>query len=407
MRRQREEDGKARGMWSVFGGLVLVALLMASCSVGAPHYETLASASLSTDTSAASLPDPLATSVVAASGVWATLPMGHLDQPLNTFWQLMFQPTNSSSWSDQVRATAVATNGGLVLTSPDGGSLLVGVRPSNLLTFSPLIDTSNGRTWSNGLTPSGLLDRPDALAGSASGHDLALVEDGRQTEVIGTDGDLSSWRSLVTERQLASSSAGRACEVDAMSAVGFLGGQAIVGTSCARAGTVGLFAVGDRGWRALGPTLSSASTRGRVEVLGLEPSGSGIRALLGVAGNSGVSLVVSWTSDGRSWVTSAPLQLGSHEHLSSFGPARDGFYVLTSGRSDTRALEVAAESGASWIRLPAPPRSTSTVAFAPSGTVDALAARDTTLSIWTLASGSRSWLAGQTIHVPILFGSSQ
>ena len=63
------------------------------------------------------LPTPLATSVPAGGGTWATVAMGDLGQPLNTFWQLLFRPAGTNSWSDRVEATAVATNGGLVLAS--------------------------------------------------------------------------------------------------------------------------------------------------------------------------------------------------------------------------------------------------------------------------------------------------
>ena len=81
-------------------------------------------------TAAPSFPTPLATSVQTAAGTWATIPMGHLGQPLNTFWQLFFQPPGATSWSNQVEATATATNGGLVLASAGDRSVIVGVRPS-------------------------------------------------------------------------------------------------------------------------------------------------------------------------------------------------------------------------------------------------------------------------------------
>ncbi len=90
--------------------------------------------------------------------------MGRLDEPLNTFWQLFYRPNGAVAWSNQVEATATATNGGLVLASA-GPSLMVGVRPSVNLKFTPLISTSNGgRSWSDGLVTKGLAARPDALA---------------------------------------------------------------------------------------------------------------------------------------------------------------------------------------------------------------------------------------------------
>ena len=125
-------------------------------------------------TAAPETPTPLATSVQTSDGTWATIPMGRLDEPLNTFWQLFYRPNGSVRWSNRVEATATATNGGLVLASA-GPSLLVGVRPSVDLTFTPLISTSDGgRSWSDGLVAKEMAARPDALA-TAAGHALALV----------------------------------------------------------------------------------------------------------------------------------------------------------------------------------------------------------------------------------------
>ena len=156
------------------------------------------------------LPTPLATSVQAGGGTWATVAMGDLGQPLDTFWQLLFRPSGASSWSDRVEATAVATNGGLVLAS-GSDSLVVGVRPSNDLTFSPLISTSNGgRSWSNGLLNQGLVSRPQALA-SARRRALAIVQGGEGAQVLRDTKDSSAWQPVTTVRALASTPSSRAC----------------------------------------------------------------------------------------------------------------------------------------------------------------------------------------------------
>ena len=90
----------------------------------------------------------LATSIETSAGTWAVVPMGHLDQPLNTFWQLFFRAKGATRWSDYASALAVATNGGLLVATPNGRSLVVGIRPANLLDYSPLLVTANnGRTW--------------------------------------------------------------------------------------------------------------------------------------------------------------------------------------------------------------------------------------------------------------------
>ena len=121
------------------GAVGLWAGTLASCSAGGTTRAVAGAG-----TAAPSFPTPLATSVQTAAGTWATIAMGHLGQPLNTFWQLFFQPPGATSWSNQVEATATATNGGLVLASAGDRSVIVGVRPSVRLSFTPLIATSNG-----------------------------------------------------------------------------------------------------------------------------------------------------------------------------------------------------------------------------------------------------------------------
>ncbi|MGH9028399.1 MAG: hypothetical protein ACRDV4_02120, partial [Acidimicrobiales bacterium] len=74
---------------AAIAALVVVGLGIGSCSAPARSSEGASAAR------AASLPDPLATSIDTGSGEWVTLPMGHLDQPLNTFWQLFFKPFGS------------------------------------------------------------------------------------------------------------------------------------------------------------------------------------------------------------------------------------------------------------------------------------------------------------------------
>ena len=156
------------------------------------------------------LPTPLATSVQAGGGTWATVAMGDLSQPLNTFWQLLFRPDGSAAWSDRVEATAVATNGGLVLAG-GGNALVVGVRPSTSCTFSPLISTTNaGRSWSNGLLGQGLAPHPAALANGPTAGRWPSWKAGRGTKVVRDTGNLLSWQPVTTARTLASAASATA-----------------------------------------------------------------------------------------------------------------------------------------------------------------------------------------------------
>jgi len=358
-------------------------------------------------TAAPSVPTPMATSVQTSDGTWATIPMGRLDEPLNTFWQLLFEPAGAPSWSNQVEATATATNGGLVLASFGGRSLIVGVRPSVDLTFTPLISTSDAaRSWADGLVTETLAARPDALAATASGHALALVDKTGRAQVQTSTGDLSVWRTLITEHTLATG-AGRSCGLGALTAVGYLNGKAVVGASCANPGVVGMFAQKAGTWSLVGPDLRGSVGRGRVEVLALAQTEAGADALLAVVRGNVTDLVASWSGPGRRWATSYPLPLRKGEQVASFGPAEgSGLFALLHLPSGRDQLAVATGPESAWRDWPSPPAGTATVAFGAAPPADALVADGTKLTIWSLRPGPGSWSPTQVIHVPIQYGSS-
>ena len=391
----------------------------AAVAVGLTSCGAAAKRSASPGAGLSSIGTPLATSVQAGAGTWATLPMGHLGQPLNTFWQLFLRTGGSSSWSDHVEATAVATNGGLVLAS-SGRSLLVGVRPTNLLTFSPLVATADtGRTWADGLISQALADHPGALAAGAGGRYLAIVATGHGDEVLGSAGSLTSWRPVVTEPDIGSAPGGRACHPTALTAVGYLSDQALVGARCGRPGTLGLWALAARRWQPVGPRLPSGA--GYAEVLDLVHSGGKVKvaALIALASQHRTSLMAAWTATGGTWRTSSALPLGEGTRLTSFGGTPDGgLFALVRTVRGQEDLEVtgpaAAASGSAgngslrrdgWRRVVAPV-GTATVAFGPGATVDALAAAGTIMTVWALSARSTSWSKRQVVHVGIVYGSS-
>ena len=356
-----------------------------------------------------SIPTPLATSIGSSSGTWATLPMGRTNQPRNTFWQLFFQPAGATSWTDEVGATATATNGGLVLATAAGRPFIAGIRPANLLRFSPLISTTDGGvTWTNGVLPRGLSAHPDSLSAASDGRTLALVNSGADARVLVSSGSLSIWRTLVTARSLATQRGGRSCEPDSVSGVASLDGNPVVGADCARAGVVGIFAQGGGGWTRDGPTLPDALGRGRVQVLTMAGTPTGLSALLGIAQGSGTALVAAWEANGT-WAVSSSLTLGPGGPIVSFGPAGGaGYFVLS--RTASGATRLAAIDGPDvhWVQLPPPPRHSATIAFAPAtaSAIEALTNTATTMTVWSLPSGSGNWVKSQVLHVNIKFGSS-
>jgi hypothetical protein len=365
-------------------------------------------ASLKPQVSSAVVRASLATSIETSAGSWAVVSMGHLDQPLNTFWQLLFRPTGASTWSDRALALAVATNGGLVVASPGGKSLAVGIRPTSRLDYSPLIVTSDARAWLPADPVDGLGDQPDALAIAAGGEALALVGEGRAAQVFVSPGALASWRALVSESALAASPSGRACGIVSLTAVGYSAGHRLIGASCRRRGIVGIFTEHGGTWRLVGPGPPQPFGRSGTEVLGLQTTAAGLCALVGVTGRRSAQLVAACTSGSRlTWRVSPALLLAGPGGVVSFGPVgRVGLFALVSGSAHPDTLAVLGESHMTWSTLHSPPARTATVVFAPVGRVDALVVDDTSLTDWRLAGGGRRWSREQNLHVAIQFGSS-
>lgn len=136
------------------------------------------------------------------------------------------------------------------LSSPVAGrSLLVGVRPSQMLTFTPLISTADaGRSWSTGLISQGLASRPTALAVSPGRGGLALVNGRGGPEVLESTRNLSSWQTLVTGHALATTPIGRACGPGPVTAVGYVPATTSGGASVSTVLTVWQLATGATSW---------------------------------------------------------------------------------------------------------------------------------------------------------------
>jgi hypothetical protein len=344
--------------------------------------------------------------------------MGNLAQPVNTFWQLFFRRGGSRTWSNKVQATATATNGGLVL-APQGKSLLVGVRPSQLLTFTPLISSADdGRSWSTGLISQGLTSAPTALAMAPGKEVFAVVNGDVGPELLGSTAGLSSWQELVTSKELAASPLSSPCDPGPLTSVGYVRASPsagapddpVIGASCRRRGVVGIFQEVRGTWKMAGPTLPAGT--GQAQVLGLFPGEEGLGALIGLsegasAGSNAISLRAAWSASRKPWATSAPLQLAENDRLVSYGASPDGsLFVLVAQPGNKDELALVSPTSRGWQRLPPPPPSTATVAFGPGAAVDALATTGTVLTVWELASNVGTWAKSQVVHVAIQYGSS-
>ena len=347
-------------------------------------------------------PAPIANAVETDTGTWATVAMGQINDPANTYWQLFYRAAGSSQWVDDVAATATGTNGGVALAAT-AGHLIAGVEPTQFLTFSPVVATSNaGRTWADGLLPAGLASTSQAIAASPGGAATALLGDvGQDQRLVTTASGLTQWRDLTTAGALAA--AAPRCGVNAIDSVAYAGSTPVVGTSCSRPGAVGLFAVGAGGPVSSGPTLGAGD--GTVEVLALSGGVTSFAALLEEQTKDGARLVAAFSDLGlHGWTLSAPMTVDPRQPLTSVVNEPDhGFLVLAGGALSS------IDRGGPWRTEPAPPAGTTGVAPLSGGGLAALVVggtNGTTLTDWDLPAGGRAWTHGPVLQVPILFDTT-
>ena len=346
---------------------------------------------------------PLSTSLFTAQGTWAIAVMGGSAASHNNFWQLFVRPAGASRWS-LVTPQGVADNGGLVAAGVST-SLIVGFRPSQRLTYSPLAtSTDTGKNWTPGLLDADLADTPGAIAVSPSGRTLALLQDGTITTApTASAAAAGQWTTLTTVKALAASAQGRSCGLTGVSAVSFGPNKdPMAAGSCARPGVAGVFTATGGTWRSAGLVLpGKGAGMGTVQVLGLAATAGGNVALLA----TGNSLLAAWWN-GTRWTVSAPVTADTVQAL-GFGADGSAWLLLGGGR-----VETIAGTGGLWQALPAVPSGTMTLAppgtatLAPGtgGAYDALAVSGAKLTIWRLAQGA--WAKVQQITVPIVYGSS-
>jgi len=337
---------------------------------------------------------PLSTSLVTGQGTWAVAVMGGAAATDDAFWQLFVRPAGTSGWS-LVTPPGVADNGGLVAAG-GGGALVVGVRPSQNLVFSPLAtSTDAGRKWTPGLLGAGLADTPGAIAVGPSGRLLAVLLNGT-IEAAPSAGAAASgqWATLTTVKALAASVPGLACGLTGVMAASFgPDGNPVAAGGCARPGVAGVFTDAGGTWRSAGLALPGSLDRSPARVFGLAADPGGNVALL-VAGGS---VLAAWR-EGTRWTVSAPVA-ASVVRAFGFGGGGSAWLLLGGGRAESIG-----GAGHPWQALPSVPAGTQVLAPATGGGYEALAVGGSRLTVWRL--DGRSWVKSQQLTVPIQYGSS-
>jgi hypothetical protein len=344
---------------------------------------------------------PLDTSLTTIAGTWATVVMGGSAAQYNNFWQLFVRPSGSTQWK-LVTPPGTSDNGGLVIAGGTSGELITAFRPSNLLTYTPLVQTSDlGHSWS-ALNPldAALASTPDSLATQpGTGKLLALLAAGRAEQ--GTPGG-TGWTTLATARALAGTQAGKSCGLRALTAVAYTStGAPLLAGTCTQPGAVGIFAPADHGWQNAGPALPGPLAHQAITVLRLGTAGNQTSALLAVGTGQHARVVAAWlASGGTSWTISPPLTTGGHAvSAASFGPGQTAAVITAGGHGAVLAQ-------GQWRLLPGLPSATAALAVGAGGTADALSVHKATLTVWHLASGKAGWTKAQVLSVPIQYGSS-
>jgi hypothetical protein len=384
----------ARRIVAAIGAVGLGAGVLAGCGTS--------SATASGDVSAPSGPAiPLTSSSVIGTTTWATLAVGHLDDPLNTFWQLL--TLNGAHWS-LATPPGVASNGGLVAAAVPT-SVLAGFGPSQDLQFSPLALTADqGSSWQAGVLPTGVSLVPDALAQGAGGEALALLSTAGGKVVAGNTGNLSTWTAVVTASALRRQSGLADCHLRSLTAVAVdAHGSTLVGGWCARGGRAGLFTPSSDGWMSAGPGLPASS--GPTEVVRLDQTVAGTAALVSAGGGTTTRLFAMWSTNGLGpWTVSAGLPLDGASLLSTGVTGAGGFVVSTRRGSAAPSASTVGPTESPWKSLPPLPSGTTSVTAGPGGSYDALVPVQSTLSVYGL--GTSGWSRVQTLRVPVQYGSS-
>ncbi len=344
------------------------------------------------------------TSLASASGTWATVVMGGSAAQHNNFWELFIRPAGTGTWK-LVTPPGTADNGGLVLAIGSGPSAITAFRPSQELTFTPLIQTGDGGQAWTALSPldAALASTPDALAvqPAGSGRLLALTTTSTAEQASSTG---TKWTTLATTRTLATTPAGRRCGLRALTAADYLpSGVPLLAGECANTGVAGIFADRDGTWQAAGPTVPRGLASQDLTVLRLLSAGDQTVALLQAGSGQAASLLAAWSDPATGqWTISPTLKLhGSQLASAAFGPSGSVAAITATGTA-----EVITSAASSWQRLPTLPPGTATLALSAVSPTEALAVHASTLTVWQLASGGGEWTRAQVMTVPIEYGSS-
>ncbi len=352
---------------------------------------------------------PLTSTLSTPTDSWAVVAMGHLRQPLNTFWQMFVTPGHTRRWA-LVTPPGVADNGGLVMAAPAAGRLVTGFRPSQELAVSPVETSDHPGRWvvpasSAPVPDGGLADLPDVLSSGASGAlALALGSGGDSAVLAGTSG-LAGWHQVTSLGALAAQHSVASCDLTELTGVAITDAGGYVAGACASPGVAAVLRLGTGAGSATlaGPT-SPAWAHDDIQVIRLTDTAGRLATLLRLTSGGRVSYAAAWTRPGSSdWRVSPTLTAGGTLVSTGIG-ATGGFVVETAGARGTGPQAAVVTAGGAWTRLPSLPLGTTAVADSVAGPV-ALVTGANTFADYRLTS-AHEWARAESFGVSIPYGSS-
>ena len=336
----------------------------------------------------------------------AVIPMGHFNDPANKFFET-FTAGPAGSWV-LTTPTGVATNGGIVVASP--GANAAAVLPWYLLRYTAVRPLDSGHAAGAGEVLPPLAVSPTSLSVASDGS-VAFVT--RRGAVMVGPSLAGPFTTLTSVTALRRTPAGRRCAIVGLtSVVAVAGGRDVVGATCTRMGSDGIFRRDSSGWYS-----GTIKVRGPVSVLRLDAGPSG--TFTGLISIGGVHPVVA---AGR--VTGGGFELGGAVRQRSSSLRSTALVAAAPGAQPSYVIAAVGTRGVSAARLPiagvaAPlgpvlPRDVQAVVMETAsatsggpGRVTAFSVEGSLLKELSLAPAGTRWVVAATQHIAVPYGSSQ
>ena len=347
-------------------------------------------------------PAVLPASALMAGGAWAAVPMGHLGDPLNTFWQLFFRATGKMRWVNEAPALEIATNGGLLLGPTGGQTLVAGVRPANRLDFTSFAAFTRAPGGPSAASP--LQGAATQFAAGPGGARAAIVGEGSSASIETAPNANAAWTPKLMLATFAKTAAAQSCGPTSLTTVGYVaGGTLVFGATCHHAGVVGLFQASSGTWRRM-PVVGSIR-RSEFSIASIIRSPRANIALL--VSESARDFAIAVDNGTAFWTVSKFTSYPVGATLRSVGPVGDeGAFVLFNTPGAAAVGNILQSPAGLWAALPRLPVGVETLAAPSATTVTALAVAGATMRSYDLDGPRETWSLAQTVQVGIIYGSS-